>query len=326
MRVHFIDKLRAVLSGSWWEAKRQLRCMNTSAHSPWLRQPRPGHLRGIDYYTPEQLTWVVAKALRRFKTKFGHYPNLVQPVSFNDKVMWFKFFGELKAPESGNKLATPTLVPQELKAHLPCLPLVWQGEIATLPANDALAPGLYYLKSSHGSGMFERLTYPLSPGRRIELEAKARKWLKRRPGWDNGEWWYNVFEPRLMIERSITGDKNSISWNFYVLNGQVPMVGLFLKTREGQSYSTWLDAEFRELPWRSVLPAVPGYVIGPKQHEMMRLAREVARPFPAVRVDFLLGEDGSIYLCELTFSPGNAMSRRPPEVEALLSAPWKDLR
>ncbi len=319
-------KVRLVLKGTYCEALKQLWRVRLSADSPWRRQAKAGHLRGIDHYAPVQLTWVVATAMRRYKAKFGHYPNLVQPTSFNEKVMWLKFFGELKVPESGNKLATEFFIPASLQTQLTCPPLVWQSDKARLPGNDELPPGVYYLKASHGSRMFQRLTYPLAPERRAELEAVAATWLTRRYGLDNGEWWYNVFEPRLLLERSVTGEADSISWNFYVLNGQVPMVGLFLKTAEGQEHSTWLDAQFRKLPWQSTLPPVPDYEITPRQQEMLRMAIEIARPLSAVRVDFLIGEDEKIYLCELTFSPGNAMSRRAPEVDALMSTPWTVLR
>lgn len=319
-------KIRAALSGAYREASAQLRQLRAGPDSPWRRRAPAGHMRGIDHYSPTQLTWVLAHAMRRYKAKFGRYPNLVQPASFNDKVMWLKFFGELKVPESGNKLATETFIPPELRNRIRCPPVVWQSSEAKLPANHEIAPGVYYLKASHGSRMFERVTYPLDQGKRTALESKAAAWLARRHGWESGEWWYSVFTPQLMLDRSVTGDTDSISWNFYVLNGQVPMVGLFLKTSTGQEYSTWLDAEFRALPFQSTLPAVPRYEIGPQQQEMLDLARDIARPFSAVRIDFFLGEDQRIYLGELTFSPGNAMSRRPSEVDALLSAPWSELR
>lgn len=319
-------KIRAVLSGAYREASVQLRQLREGADSPWRRQVQPGRMRGIDHYSPIQLTWVLAHAMRRYKAKFGRYPNLVQPVMFNDKVMWLKFFGELKVPESGNKLATETFIPPGLRTRLRCPPLVWQNSVARLPANNEIAPGVYYLKASHGSGMFSRVKYPLDDAMRVALESQAAVWLTRRHGWDSGEWWYSVFTPQLLLDLSVTGDNDSISWNFYVLNGQVAMVGMFLKTSEGQEHSTWLDPEFRALPWQSTLPAVPAYVIGPQQQEMLAMAREIARPFSAVRIDFFHGEDNQIYLGELTFSPGNAMSRRPPEVDTLLSAAWTELR
>lgn len=322
----FKEKFRLLRSGAYFEASRQLEEIRAAAGSPWRKGPREDRRRGIDHYPPGQLTWVVATAFSRFKAKFNHYPNMARPHTFNDKVMWFKFFGELKTPESGNKLATGSFIPPSLLGKLTCAPLAWHGSSARLPQNHELTAGVYYLKASHGSGMFERLSYPLSSERRSRLEVMANGWLQKPFGQDNGEWWYNVFKPQLMLERCVQGDQDSISWNFYVLNGEVPMVGLFLKSATtGQEYSTWLGPDFQPLPWQPILPPVPNYQIGPRQHEMLRYALEIAKPFSAVRVDFLLGSDDRVYLCELTFSPGNAMSRRPPEVESLLSAPWREL-
>ncbi|MFW9617511.1 ATP-grasp fold amidoligase family protein [Aquabacterium sp.] len=323
----FKEKFRLLRSGAYFEAHRQLGKIRASAESPWRRATREGYGRGIDHYRPEQLTWVVATAFKRFKAEFNHYPNIARPCTFNDKVMWFKFLGEIKIPESGNKLATGSFIPPSLRDQLTCVPLVWHGHSASLPQNHELPAGVYYLKASHGSGMFERICYPLSSEQRCRLLAIADEWLKRPFGLDDGEWWYNVFTPQLILEHSVTGENDSISWNFYVLNGEVPMVGLFLKSgATGQSYSTWLGPDFQPLPWQAAMPLVPSYEIGQRQHDMLRYALEIAKPFSAVRVDFLQGSDDRVYLCELTFSPGNAMTQRAPEVESMLSAPWKALR
>ncbi|MFZ4552440.1 MAG: ATP-grasp fold amidoligase family protein [Aquabacterium sp.] len=322
----FKEKFRLVRSGAYFEARRQLKQLRSGPQSPWQRACRPGHMRGIDYYGKRQLIWVVANAMQRYRRSFGCYPNMAHPTTFNDKIMWLKFFGELRVPESGNKLATASFIPPSLTERLTCAPLAWQGGAPSLPLNDALPEGVYYLKATHGSGMFERLCYPLDAERRAQLESMAARWLAHPFGVEDGEWWYNTFAPQLILERSVTGDEDSISWNFYVVNGQVPMVGLFLKSaKTGEEFSTWLGADLKPLPWQHTLPEVPGYVIGPQQHEMLSFALEIAKPFSAVRVDFLQGSDGKTYLCELTFSPGNAMTWRPPEVDSLLSTPWTEL-
>lgn len=38
-----------------------------------------------------------------------------------------------------------------------------------------------------------------------------------------------------------------------------------------------------------------------------------------------MGDDGQPYLGELTFSPGNALTKRHPDFEALLGGQWKIL-
>jgi len=308
------------------ESFRQILTLRQRDHSPWHHGASPGYQRGIDFYRPIALVSVMATAMRHYHRRHGCYPNIVEPAGFNEKVFWFKFFGELKVPESGDKLSTHRFIPDELRDRLQCAPLVWQGITPELPANDAIAPGVYYLKVNLGSGMFKRITYPLCPDQRSMLEFTAAQWLCSRYGLNDGEWWYNVFEPRLLLEHSVSGNADPISWNVYVLNGHIPMVGMFVKHADGSQSSSWLDETFRPLPWRSTFPPVRDYRVPENHVELIDFARRIARPFVSVRVDFLQGEDGKIYLCELTFSPGNALSRRPPEVDALLSAPWKVLQ
>ena len=145
-------------------------------------------------------------------------------------------------------------------------------------------------------GLFKRITYPLSPDDRLALEQEAKGWLVSEFGLNDGEWWYQTFTPILFLEQSVAGDVDSISWNFYTLNGQVPMIGMFIKHADGRYSSTWLDTQFRHLPHQSDLTSVDhdGPPVGGQV--MLALAREIGASFNAVRVDFLLkrGRNDSI--------------------------------
>lgn len=316
-------KRRALRSGALMQAGWQLLWCRCRSDSPWRRQPAKGHLRGIDFYTPTQLLWVVANAMRDYRNVHGCYPNLLQPGGFNEKVFWFKFFGELRVPQAGDKLAIRQMLPASLQGRVRCLPVVWQSPHPSLPDNDTLPAGVYYLKANLGSGLFKRITYPLSPDDRLALEQEAKGWLASEFGLSDGEWWYQTFTPILFLEQSVAGDADSISWNFYTLNGQVPMIGMFIKHADGRYSSTWLDAQFQRLPHQSDLNPVDhdGPPVGGQ--EMLALAREIGASFNAVRVDFLQGDDGLPYLCELTFAAGNALTRRHRDVEHLLGDPWQ---
>lgn len=320
-RIIFISRCSAAFVIVLW----QLMWIAFPSNSVFRKSASLGKMRGIDYYASCELICAMATALMYYRLKFGRYPNIVRPVGFNEKIMWYKFFGEIKVPESGDKLSTNLLLTEELKKQVLTLPVVWSSEVPRLPSNTDIEPGTYYLKASHGSGMFERIQYPLSDSRRTELERIGSSWLKNRFGWSDGEWWYSTFKPKLLMEQSVTGDENSISWNFYVVNGKVPMIGLFMKSTDGHECSTWLDERFCALPWKSKLPDVSDYKIGSQQNLMLEISKKIGEKFAAIRVDFLLGTDGRIYLCELTFSPGNAMTYRPPEVDALLTKHWLNL-
>ncbi len=317
---------KAVTSGAIFEAHRQVRRYRSRTDSPWHRPCSPDHLRGIDFYRPGQLLWVIANAMRGFREVHGQYPDLVNPTSFCEKIFWFKFFGEVRVPHAGDKLAVRKLIPPHLQEAVVVPPVVWRSRQAVLPDDDRIAPGVYYLKANVGSGFFKRIRFPLAPDERAALEREAGEWLTSLYGLFDGEWWYQTYEPILFLEESIAGDVDTISWNFFVLNGHVPQVTMFMKHADGRYSSTWLDRQFKHLAHQGVLPPVEGYHIPPQGEEMLAIAERIGESFSAIRVDFLQGDDGKAYLCELTFAPGNALTRRHPDVERLLSDPWRMLK
>lgn len=317
---------KSLKTGAIFEAWRQLRRFKRSAESPWRRPPLEGHLRGIDFYAPSQLKWIMATAMRDFRNRHGVYPDLCNPVNYRDKVFWFKFFGEIRPGLAGNKLAVTDLLPPEVRTQIRVPEVVWHSAAAELPANDALPVGDYYLKASHGSGLFKRIRYPLCPQQRTELNALAQKWLASEYGLHDGEWWYHCFEPRVFLEKDVCGHDESEAWNFLILNGRLTMITLYVKSSEGSDLATWLDPDFQPLPYQSVLPRAPISQPPDCTEKMKELALMIRQDFSSVRVDFLVGDDGQPYLGELTYSPGNALTKRRPGFETLLGGQWKILR
>ena len=82
---------------------------------------------------------------------------------------------------------------------------------------------------------------------------------------------------------------------------------------------TWLDARLQPMAVqmdgveRIAAPRMPADPGG-----LLAAALAIAAPFPFARVDFFIGADGAAYLGELTFSPSNAMGRRPADIERRL--------
>ena len=161
------------------------------------RLPRPGFRRGIDFYRSRGLLAALTNALQAYHAKFGVFPDLVEPKGYNEKILRFKFFGELKVPEAGDKLATARFIPEAWRDRIRRPTVVWHSHAPALPANDRIAPGVYYLKSNHGSGMFRKIRYPLAEAERAELQALCKGWLMRDYGVHDGEWWYAAFPRRV---------------------------------------------------------------------------------------------------------------------------------
>lgn len=304
---------------------KQLARLQASERSPWRQQARPGYARGIDFYAPEQLKWVMSRAAAQFHEAQGKWPDMVEPTFYAEKIFWLKFFGQIKVPESGNKLATPVFIPAHLRHALACPEVVWRSNQPVLPANHELPAGVYYLKANQGSGLFKRVVYPLAQPTRLAMEQLAAKWLKTRYGLLHGEWWYNAFEPMVFLEKSVCGDADSISWNIPVINGHTPVLAVHQKRLNAPDRSALFDSSLQPLPQPTGRPCISHLQLPDTISDMFMFAREIAKPFRFVRVDFLQGMDGRPYLAELTFSPGNALTKYPPKVEQLLTQHWIEL-
>lgn len=308
------------------QARRQIRQLQQGDNSPWSRRPAPGFMRGIDAYKPDALEKVLAHAMSKFRQAHGDWPNLSSPEQYAEKIFWTKFLGEMKVPESGNKLATASFIPSALKEQVLCPEVVWHSTAPVLPDNETIQAGVYYLKASHGCGMFKRIRYPLAAQDKASLEKLAAGWLSERYGLEDGEWWYNVFTPQVFLEKSVAQDKDTISWNVPVINGHTPILGLYLKSTCGEDASAWFDTELRRLPQTGNHPPIDMPHLPEVTPKLFSLARQIAGGLPFVRVDFLLGDDQRVYLCEMTFSPGNALTKFNPDMARVLNEPWKILR
>ena len=302
------------------EAVRQLALVMADPEGPYGRNAKPGFRRGIDAYNSANFLRALTNAMFGYHDRFGVYPDMVDPKGFNEIIFRHKFFGSIKVPETGNKMLTGRFIPEALRDRLHCPPLIWYSDTPQLPRNDRIAPGRYYLKANHGSGLFKAITYPLTDEQRADLEAEGRNWLKQVYGLQDGEWWYASIPRRLMLEADVCDGKPSVSWNVYVINGQIGCIELFDKNADPMQV-TWLDADFRpdELQMDALerikdplMPADPEF--------MKTAALAIAAPYAFARVDFFIGADGALYLGEITFSPSNALSRRPAAMEQRLGA------
>lgn len=284
-------------------------------------------MRGIDFYAAPALERALAQSIGAYRHRFGRYPDLVSPQLLNEKIIWFKFFGEMKVPQAGNKLLTRCFRPKDAASLVQVPEIVWHGTQATLPANDAIEAGFYYLKASHGCNMYRRIRYPLTQQERRTLEALCRTWLEKPYGLDDGEWWYNVFPREILLERDVCGSDGSTSWNLFAVHGEIESIALIRKpssVQRGASLKTRLDPDFRFHPdiVKSATLAAPQ--IGRQtQHRMKTAAEAIARQFGFVRVDFLLGPEETVYLNEITFTPGNGLLRRAESLEVSLGHKWQ---
>lgn len=289
--------------------------------SPFLLSAPQGYKRGVEFYTASNLTRAMLNSFFSYRNVHGNYPNLTEPRTFSEKMVWSKFFAPMKVPQSGNKLLTSFFIPDEAKDLVSVPQILWHSPRAGIPSDEDLPPGSYYLKTNFGCNMYQRLEYPLGTGR-AEVDATFARHLAETFGLISGEWWYTAFTRELMIERDVSGGADSIAYCYYVFGGEVALLSVY---RKSSLDSTLLTPNFElfeyQIPGRSRtdfdMPSA-------RTREKMRRAAElIGRSLPFARIDFLMAPDELFYLGEVTFSPGNALTRWPAHINQRLGDMWQ---
>lgn len=303
--------------------REQIGALISRPGSPFYVPPPAGLLRGIDVYPVSTLLRVASLGAYRYKQAHGVFPNLQQPKRLSEKIFRANYFRPLKVPETGNKLATGSFLPKHLQSEIALAEIVWRSRKAQLPPDDEIEAGTYYLKTNHGSDMFRRIEWPVSHDQRGELEQEFAGYLAKPYGYDSGEWWYTCIDRALFLERSVSSDPHPIAWCCYTFRSKVALVIAYRKLGP-EAETIWLNPDFTPASLQNPSKRRPRLELPSEatRQAMLLAASAIGRPFPFVRVDFLLGDDERIYLSELTFSPGNATTPWPAELDLQLGALW----
>lgn len=288
------------------------------------RSPPAGYRRGLDFYSTPNLVEMAARGAYIYRRIHGYLPNLLDPRTFTEKVLWAKIFRLMRVPQSGNKLLAGDLLPAEAAKLVAVPKVVWRSLNAKLPPSDSIPPGTYFLKTNHGSGMFRRIEWPLTEPERQRLEREFSGHLRKDYGYAGGEWWYLAFQRGVFLEQSVVERQRGVTWCFYTFRDRFGPIVPYLKTKE-EDRAYCLRPDFSPLEWQSDPPCAPWFVLPPAavRRRMLEAAAAIGRSFSFVRVDLMIGEDEELYLSELTFSPGNGMTRWPHHLNLQLGEIWK---
>lgn len=304
----------------------QLARLIASGAAPFRTIPHEGYQRGIDVYSAAVLPTVIAKAANHFHGAHGRFPNILAPQRYTDKIFWSKFFRQLKVPETGNKLMTASFIPDDAKELVQSPTIVWHSTEPRVPRGMEIEPGTYYLKVNFGSDRYRRVVYPITEAEAEALDAEFAAHLTNDYNWWRGEWWYNIFPRELLLERAVGSACDTTSWNFLVIAGEIARASAYQKLAGGAVRKTHMSPEFEPLPaHEDSNPAVVELPSVEARERMTAAARAIGRPLRFARVDFLLDDDETPYLGEVTFTPGHGAIPMRDEMDLQLGALW-DLR
>jgi hypothetical protein len=104
--------------------------------------------------------------------------------------------------------------------------------------------------------------------------------------------------------------------------GRLVYIGMHLKQTNEELY---MNSDFIPLHYSSNSEKFATLIASFKKETIANLklyAAQVGAQFSFVRVDFFVGVNEKIYLAELTISPGDGLSVRPPGFDETLGSLW----
>lgn len=247
-----------------------------------------------------------------YKAQFGHFPNIILPATFNEKIQKSKIFNrDPRIPIRQDKVLVKSHVTEKLGAEY-VIPTLWHG--TELPPRDQRNwPIPYVIKANHGCGwnIFVRTEKECNWD---EIEKKCADWMAQVYGRTLGEWLYGQIKPQLLVEPYISAIAVlPIDYKLWIFNGKVRFI-LVISGRGTSEIAqafydiNWVRQPFFIKAFDGLLSNVPPPASLAK---MVEAAETLAEDFSFVRVDFYEVNNQPIF-GEMTFYPASGNSAFEP--------------
>ncbi|SMG59895.1 ATP-grasp fold amidoligase family protein [Paraburkholderia susongensis] len=248
----------------------------------------------------------------------GRYPNLIHPVTFNEKILQRNLRPDPRYICLTDKILVREYIAAKIgEKHL--IPLIAVPDAFTPEVFDAL-PDAFVMKANHGSSFVE-IVRDKSETSFETLRARAEQWLATDFYYIARERHYRMIEPRIFFEQLLLDQRGQIPADFKLhcfggRPGRPIIYILVISDRFGDAtHGDVYDAEWNHLgiaigPYkRSAAPA-------PRPRNLqavLDVAARLCEDFDYVRVD-LYAPDDKVYFGELTFTPGAGVLPFTPDI------------
>lgn len=273
------------------------------------------------YQMREQLTTEKCKQLlqRELTDYLGYTPDLDDPKTYNEKILWMKLYEHNPLIRiCCDKYAVKDYVAKKLDPAL-VLPVLGVWDDPAQIDFDAL-PDRFVLKVNWSSG-YNIIVRDKSSLNIPETVTQLSSWMKphKNSYYEAFNWGYKDMKAVVYAEPYIEQiDGQVYDYKFCMTNGELLYTMIATDRAEGLT-KDYFDADFNHLPVLSGdSPHADPLPAKPKHYDrMLAIARELAKPFLFVRVDFYEVGD-TIYLGEMTFYPGGGkLPLTPAEWESV---------
>jgi hypothetical protein len=300
---------------------------------------------GYEFFNMIQRLTGYKKERQRIFRSLGYYPNLKNPQSFNEKVLWKKIYDKNPLlPIISDKYRVREHLKEvlgEKEAEKILVPLFYVTDKPETVPFDNLKEE-YIIKPNHASGwyIFAKVTESqrrytiIEDGKtnilidcketRSEIINICKNWLSRPYGFHQHEWAYQKIIRKIIIEKLLRDSNGKIptDYKFIVFNGKCHSILVqndrFVDLNRARYTPEWRYVSVNGLSRQA------GYQKKPENLQyMIDLAELLSKPFDFVRVDLMLVES-QIYFGELTNYPASgAMPYNPLSYDFELGSKWK---
>lgn len=288
---------------------------------------RPGVLGRLRARIPWRIVTRRAKVsslTRYFEERHGYAPNLDEPRTLSEKLLWYKlFYRDPLMWQCADKVRMRDYVAQVLgPGHTAELFGVW-GPKDEIPFDDL--PEQFVLKFNASSGTniicTDKSELDIAAAR-----ARARAWVAPESAFylRSYEWVYKGIPPQVLAEELLDPTGGGIrDYKVMCFNG-LAKFGFINSHVGGKLYADYFSAAGEPLPVQRRNPRSAQPPSIPQEWAtIVSLAERLAEPFPHVRVDFYVTGD-RILVGELTFITGDAVEPiSPPEWDTILGDMWE---
>ena len=268
----------------------------------------------------EMLRWIPDKQMvqLQYRIKMRKKLNLKNPQRYTEKLQWYKlnYKSKLMAQCADKYLVRQFVKQRGLQDILNDLYGVYD---CSEKIDFSLLPDQFVLKSTNGASGIGLII--CKDKKQLDLnrvKKETTKWTKLKKHVGGREWVYEVYKPRIIIEKYLLPRENEnsvVDYKFFCFNGEpfcmYLMTDRFSKHGVRQSI---LDMNYEVMPYmrERIEPVID---IPPKPDnfdEMIEVARKLSAGFPYVRVD-LYNIEGKILFGEMTFFPESGYYRFIPD-------------
>lgn len=248
-----------------------------------------------------------AAIIKLYRDYSGREPDLDRPVRFSEKLQWLKLnFRDPVQTICVDKHAVRAWLDDKGYGDLLNRQIAVVAQASDIDF-DAL-PNRFVIKAAHASG-WNLICNDKSKLNRRWARMEIGSWLRQGIFWNGREWPYKAVPRRVVIEEYLEDGSGGLrDYKFYCFNGEPRFIQANAGRLGRDHAQNFYSLDWQILPFGKDIPARPDIEIAapPSLARMIEIARDLARGFPYVRVDFY-DVNGRVVFGEMTFFPASGL-------------------